>query len=107
MLLVPTADGTNGARRKSLDWKIVGTVFATVFVAELGDKTQLATLLFAARAENPRISVFVGAALALLLSAALGVLAGELVSRTVQPRVLSWIAGTGFIGIGVWTLVRA
>jgi putative Ca2+/H+ antiporter (TMEM165/GDT1 family) len=90
-----------------MEWKLVGTVFATVFVAELGDKTQLATLLFAARAENPKLSVFVGAALALLLSAALGVLGGELVSRVLQPRVLSWIAGVGFIVIGVWTLARA
>jgi len=90
-----------------MEWKLVGTVFATVFVAELGDKTQLATLLFAARAENPKLSVFVGAALALVLSAALGVLGGELVSRVLQPRVLSWIAGIGFITIGVWTLARA
>ena len=82
-------------------------IFITVFLAELGDKTQLATLLFAARAENPKLAVFAGAAMALVLSAALGVLGGELVSRFLNPRVLSWIAGIGFIGIGVWTLVRA
>ena len=89
-----------------MEWKLVGTVFATVFLAELGDKTQLATLLFSARAENPKLSVFAGAASALVLSAALGVLGGELVSRLLQPRVLSWIAGIGFIAIGVWTLAR-
>ena len=90
-----------------MDLRLFATVFSTIFVAELGDKTQLATLLFAARAENPKLSVFVGAALALVLSAALGVLGGELLSRVLQPRLLSTIAGIGFIGIGVWTLVRA
>ena len=90
-----------------MDWSALVATFGLIFVAELGDKTQLATLLFAARAENPKLSVFVGAALALVLSAALGVLGGELVSRFLQPRVLSWIAGIGFIGIGVWTLARA
>lgn len=87
--------------------EIFATVFVSVFLAELGDKTQLATLLFAAEAENPKLVVFLAAASALVLTSLIGVLAGSLVAEYVNPRVLSWAAGVGFIGIGVWTLIRA
>ena len=53
------------------------------------------------------LTVFVAAALALVLTSAIGVLAGGLVSEYLSPRVLSWVAGLGFIGIGVWTLLRS
>ena len=87
--------------------QLFATVFATVFVAELGDKTQLATLLYAAKAENPKLTIFAGAAAALVLAAAIGVAAGSLVAQFVSPKVLSWVAGGGFIAIGVWTIVNA
>jgi putative Ca2+/H+ antiporter (TMEM165/GDT1 family) len=87
-----------------LDWKILLTVFATVFVAELGDKTQLATLLFAADKEVGKWLVFIGASLALIATSAIGVLAGGLVAQYVSPRMLQIVAGIGFIAIGVWTL---
>jgi len=90
-----------------MDLKLMLTVFATVFVAELGDKTQLATLLFAADQEVSKMTVFLGASLALILTSALGVLAGGLVSDFIQPRYLSYIAGVGFILIGAWTLWAA
>ncbi|MBI5611111.1 MAG: TMEM165/GDT1 family protein [Deltaproteobacteria bacterium] len=80
------------------------TVFASVFLAELGDKTQLATLLFAAKAENPKLTVFAASALALVATSALGVLAGDAVSRFVDPEWLTRLAGVGFIAVGVWTL---
>lgn len=83
------------------------TVFATVFIAELGDKTQLATLLYAARSENPKLVVFAGAASALVLSAAIGVGAGSIVAQYASPKLLSWVAGAGFIAIGVWTIFSA
>jgi len=90
-----------------MDLKLFSIVFSTVFLAELGDKTQLATLLYAAKAENPKLTIFLGAALALVLTSAIGVLAGAFVSQHVSPRLLSWVAGFGFIAIGVWTIVRA
>jgi len=89
-----------------MDLKLFSVVFATVFVAELGDKTQLATFFYAAEAGNPKLTVFAAAALALVLTSALGVLAGSLLSAHVNPRVLSWMAGLGFIAIGLWTLLR-
>jgi putative Ca2+/H+ antiporter (TMEM165/GDT1 family) len=90
-----------------LDPKLFGIVFATVFVAELGDKTQLATLLYAADTANPKLTVFLAASLALIATSAIGVLAGGLLAQYVSPRVVSWVAGMGFIAIGVWTILRS
>jgi putative Ca2+/H+ antiporter (TMEM165/GDT1 family) len=90
-----------------MDLRLFATVFATVFVAELGDKTQLATLLYAADQRHPRWTVFVAASAALVLTSALGVLAGGALARWLSPKVLAWIAGAGFIAIGVWTMARA
>ena len=89
-----------------MELRLFATVFWTIFVAELGDKTQLATLLYAADASRPKLLVFVAAASALVLTSAIGVLAGGLISQYVGQRVLAWVAGVGFIAIGVWTLAR-
>ena len=90
-----------------MDWKILTTVFASVFIAELGDKTQLATLLFASDKEISKLTVFAGASLALILTSALGVLAGGVLSSYISEKHLHYLAGIGFIAIGVWTLVKA
>lgn len=90
-----------------MDFKIFFTVFATVFLAEIGDKTQLATFLYATDAKNSKILVFAAAALALVLTSALGVAAGAFLSEHINPKHLNYVAGAGFIGIGVWTLWRA
>ena len=67
-----------------MDWKLLFTVFATIFVAEIGDKTQLATILYASGAEASKLTVFLGAALALILTSALGVLVGSALSHIYQ-----------------------
>ena len=90
-----------------MDPKLFVTVFATVFVAELGDKTQLSTMVFAASPDHGKMTVFLGAALALVASAALGVFAGQVIGARLNPQALSRIAGVAFIGIGLWTLWRA
>jgi len=89
-----------------MDLKMLGLVFGTVFLAELGDKTQLATLLFAADKDVSKWLVFFGASLALIATSALGVLGGAVVSQYVSERMLHIIAGVGFILIGAWTLMR-
>ena len=89
-----------------MDPKLFVTVFGTVFLAELGDKTQLATLLYAADAPAARVTVFVAAASALVLTSALGVLAGGAIASWVSPRVLRWAAGAGFVAIGLVILLR-
>lgn len=88
-----------------MDLKLFVTVFATIFVAELGDKTQLATLLYAADASHPKLTVFAASASALVLASALGVLGGALLSEFVGPRILRSVAGLGFIGVGAWVLL--
>jgi putative Ca2+/H+ antiporter (TMEM165/GDT1 family) len=89
-----------------MDPKLFLTVFGTVFAAELGDKTQLATLLYAADAPHARLTVFAAAASALAVSAGLGVLAGSLVGAWLSPRLLRWLAGGGFVAVGLWILLR-
>lgn len=89
-----------------MDWKILATVFFTVFIAELGDKTQLATLLFASDKEVSKWLVFFGASAALVATSALGVLGGGVISQYVSERTLHVVAGVGFILIGIWTLWR-
>jgi len=89
-----------------MDFKILATVFASVFIAELGDKTQLATLLFSADKAVSKLTVFVGASLALVIATGIGVLAGGFVSEHVSPALLKYVAGVGFITIGLWTLFR-
>ncbi len=90
-----------------MDWKIFFTIFASVFIAELGDKTQLATVLFAADREVSKFTVFIAASVALVVASAIGVLVGSLLSEYVNEKVLHYIAGIGFITIGAFTLYNA
>ena len=90
-----------------MDLKLFFTVFGSVFLAELGDKTQLATLLFASKPGSSLLTIFLAAAAALVTTSAIGVLAGGAISHYVQPKYLSYAAGVGFICIGAWTLWRA
>ena len=90
-----------------MEWKIFFTVLATVFIAELGDKTQLATMLFAADREVSKLTIFLAASVALILASALGVLAGSVMSEYINEKMLHYVAGAGFIVIGAWTLVTA
>ncbi len=86
-----------------MDWKLLGTTFAAVFVAELGDKTQLAALSFSSSGSS-RWTVFIGASLALILSTAIAVVAGEALTRVISPRMLQRGAGVLFLILGVAAL---
>ncbi|MBX7057725.1 MAG: TMEM165/GDT1 family protein [Leptospirales bacterium] len=85
-------------------WKSFGAVFISVFLAELGDKTQLATMSFAAEDGRSPWAVFLGSASALTLAAGIGVLAGDRISSLVSPATIKLIAGFLFIVIGIWTI---
>lgn len=89
-----------------MDQRLFWTVFSTVFVAEIGDKTQLATVLYAGSAVDRRWTVFIASALALTLTSALGTFLGSWLGPLVDGKAIRWIAGLGFIGVGVWTIVR-
>ena len=90
-----------------MDIKIFLMVFGTVFLAELGDKTQLATLLFATRESISPWTVFFAASMALIATTAIGVVAGNYVADQIDTRVLAYVAGAGFIIIGAWTIYQA
>jgi putative Ca2+/H+ antiporter (TMEM165/GDT1 family) len=90
-----------------MELKALLAVFATVFLAELGDKTQLATVLFASDKRNTALGVFLAASAALVATSAIGVAAGSMLSNYVNTRYLSILAGVGFMAIGAWTLWSA
>lgn len=86
-----------------MDWKIFGTAFLTLFLAELGDKTQLAIITMSASTES-KVAVFVGASLALVVVSLLGVLLGTVLTQYVPAEWLQRIAAIAFIVIGVLML---
>ena len=90
-----------------MDYKTILVVFGSVFIAELGDKTQLATLLFASDKETSKLIVFIGASLALIATSAIAVFAGEVITRFITEKQLSIVVGIGFIAIGIWTLIKS
>mgnify|MGYP001765682220 FL=1 len=90
-----------------MDIKVLMMVFWTVLLAELGDKTQVATLLFAANKDVHTMSVFAGAALALVVTSALAVIFGSFLSQHIHPRLMSGLAGGGFLVIGALMLFKS
>lgn len=86
-----------------MDWKIFGTAFITLFLAELGDKTQLAVITMTAKTDS-KLSVFLGASLALIAVTALGVLLGGILSEYIPTEWLQRIVAVAFIVIGVLML---
>lgn len=87
-----------------MEWKILATVFISVFIAEMADKTQLVTMLFATDKDVSKWTVFFGSASALVLTSAIGVVAGSLLSQLINVKLMSIVAGTGFVLIGAWTV---
>ena len=89
-----------------MNLKIFITVFATVFLAELGDKTQLATMLFATDRSSSKLTIFLAASSALIAATAIGVLAGHLLSQFINEKTLQIAAGIGFLLIGGFLLLK-
>ena len=86
-------------------WKGFFAIFVTVFLAEIGDKTQLATMLFSAEGQSSKWVVFAASSAALVVAAGIGVLVGAQLERLVKPQTLKLLAGIGFIVIGLWTML--
>ncbi len=89
-----------------MDWRLALTTFSAIFLAEMGDKTQLAIVTMTASSRKP-LPVFLGGAAALTLVTALGVLLGGVVDRFVPQRLLAKAAAVLFVAIGVWTWFKA
>jgi putative Ca2+/H+ antiporter (TMEM165/GDT1 family) len=86
-----------------MDLKLLFTTFATIFLAELGDKTQLATLAFSAEGKS-RLAVFIGSAGALVLTSLLGVIFGAAIAKVIPPNFIKIGAGGLFVILGLWML---
>ncbi len=91
---------------RSEHWQIVSTTFITVFLAELGDKTQLSVLVISAQSHQPWV-VFTGAAIALVSTSLLGVLAGKWLAKTFSPSLLNTLAGLSFLILSISLLWEA
>ena len=87
-----------------MDWKIFGTAFVTLLLAELGDKTQLAIITMTANTDS-KLAVFLGASLALVFVSLLAVLFGGLLSQYIPTEWLQRIVAVAFIVIGVLMLI--
>lgn len=85
--------------------KAYALVFLSVFLAELGDKTQLATLVFAANPAVGKVGVFFAASAALVTSSLMAVLIGARLAGWVAPEHLKILAGVVFLAIGLWMLL--
>jgi putative Ca2+/H+ antiporter (TMEM165/GDT1 family) len=90
-----------------MDWKLLSSTFFAILLAEMGDKTQLATMSLAAGSKAARWSVFLAAAGALVTSTVIAVLAGDVVARYVPPVWIKRGAGALFLVLGVRMLLTA
>lgn len=88
-----------------MDWKIFIATFSTIFLAEMGDKTQFAALAVAAQSKSI-LSVLLGTILALTVAGTLGVLAGSILGQYLDPAKMKVVSGGAFIVMGAWILFR-
>jgi putative Ca2+/H+ antiporter (TMEM165/GDT1 family) len=88
----PASEQSSLAEGSSPFWRVFGSTFITIFLAELGDKTQVTTLLISAQSDSPWV-VFLGAGAALVTTSLLGVWVGQWLARRVSPQALDTAAG--------------
>jgi len=86
-------------------FSILITTFSTIFLAELGDKTQLATLMLSAQSGRPLI-IFIGAALALMSTSLLGVLIGRWIANNLPRQRFTVLSGLIMLGLGIYLVTQ-
>lgn len=86
-----------------MNWQLFLTTFVTIFLAEMGDKTQFAALAASAQTKDTK-SVMIAVVLGLALAGVLGVIGGRVLGEFINPSVLKWVSGCLFIVVGVWVL---
>jgi putative Ca2+/H+ antiporter (TMEM165/GDT1 family) len=87
-----------------VDWRVIAGTFGLIFLAELGDKTQLAAIAMAAETKSP-VAVFLGATVALALVTLLGVAVGGTLTRVIPARYIRMVAGALFVVMGIFMLL--
>lgn len=88
-----------------MDWSVFSATFLTIFVAEIGDKTQFAALAAASQTKST-YSVLLATILALSLAGALGVVFGSVLGKYIDPEKMKYLSGTAFVVMGVWILIK-
>lgn len=83
-----------------MDWQLFGLSFITVFLAEIGDKSQLAAIALGGSSQSPK-AVFLGSVIALILASFLGVIAGGSIAQVLPTKVLKGLAALGFALLAV------
>lgn len=86
-----------------MDWKIFAGTFVTIFLTEMGDKTQFAALAASSQTKSTS-TVMLAVILALSLAGILGVLFGKFLGNMLNPEIMKYVSGTLFILIGIWVL---
>ncbi len=86
-----------------MDWKIFASTFITIFLAEMGDKTQFAALAASSQTKSTA-SVLLAVVLALGLAGTFGVIFGRFLGNFFSPQVMRYVSGTLFILVGIWVL---
>jgi putative Ca2+/H+ antiporter (TMEM165/GDT1 family) len=88
-----------------MDWTLLFTTFATIFIAEFGDKTQLAAMSLSAGSDKTN-EIILGVVGGLAMAGLLGIVAGKILSQFITPEIMKWVSGCLFILIGIITLVK-
>jgi putative Ca2+/H+ antiporter (TMEM165/GDT1 family) len=88
-----------------MDWSIFSATFITIFIAEIGDKTQFAAMAAASQTKST-MSVLVATILALAIAGALGVAAGSILSKFIDPQKMKYFSGSAFVLMGFWILLK-
>ena len=86
-----------------MDWKIFASTFLTIFLAEMGDKTQFAALAASSQTKSTA-TVLLAVVLALGLAGALGVIFGRFLGNFLNPQIMRYVSGALFILVGIWVL---
>ena len=88
-----------------MDWSIFSATFVTIFLAEIGDKTQFAAMAAASQTKSTT-SVLLGTVMALAIAGSLGVVAGSLLGKFINPEKMRYVSGTAFVIMGLWILFK-
>lgn len=88
-----------------MNWSVFSATFITIFLAEIGDKTQFAALAAASQTKSV-YSVLLATVLALSVAGSLGVLAGSILGKYIDPEKMKYISGSAFIVMGLWILLK-
>lgn len=88
-----------------MNWSVFFATFTTIFIAELGDKTQFAAFAASAQSKST-VSVWLGTVVALAIAGTLGVLAGSFIGKYISPEKMKILSGSAFIVMGIWILFK-